>query len=353
MAKSLRLRWMAPVAWLLLVLFVPGCGQVQTAKTSPPSNSGSAQGAAVSGPATIRWGYRLTPLNIVLVNSGYDQKYNLKLETKLFPDGPDSRDALLAGTIDAAELGVTPALTALAQAPKDLVAIGVSETGGGKYRVVVPKDSPIQNMEQLKGKKIAIKVGSGNYTAFMLWAKQQGLTEKDFQIVNAGDTEAMAAMESKSVDAVAYWEPIPSILVAKGLAREIFNFNGFVQNPVLIVVRRDWIAKNPEAVKRFMAAWEDAQQFVTFYTDQAAKTSADALKKHGVSIDADVYRLSLSHSMYESWFYPALLDEVRSTWDFLKSAGKAKGDIDWSKAFDSSYQAAGLQIMVQEAINRK
>lgn len=342
---------MIAMLWLFAVGTVALAGCAAT-KQAPPKVEGQMAAAQPAGSNKMRWGFRLTPLNIVLGNGDYAKKYGLEIENVNTPAGPEARDALLAGAIDAGELGVTPALTALAQAPKDLVVIAVSSTGGGKYRVVVPKDSPIQTMDQLKGKKIAIKVGSGNHTAFLIWLNQKGLTEKDFQIVNVGDTEAIAAMVSKSVDAVLYWEPIPAILVHKGVAREIFNFDGFVQNPVLIVARRAWVEQNPDAAARFMAAWMDAQQFTAFRTDEAAKISADALTKKGIDIPAEVYRRSLGHELYESWFYPAVISEVRQTWDFLKKSNKVKGEINWAQAFDARYQAEGLKLLVQESLKQ-
>ncbi len=219
--------------------------------------------AAASEPLEARWSYRLTPQNIIFIDGKYPQRYGITVKPILFKTGIEARDGLIAGAIDVGELGVTPAITALARSQKDLAIVAVSSFGGGKYRVVVPKNSPIKSMDALRGKKLAIKVGSGNYTAFLMWAKAKGYDIKDFQINDVGDTEAMSAMEAGSVDAVIYWEPIPAILVAKGMAREIFNFDGFVQNPVYLVARRDWLKKSPQAATHLLAAWIEAQSLKT------------------------------------------------------------------------------------------
>lgn len=308
--------------------------------------------AAASEPLEVRWSYRLTPQNIILIDGKYPQRYGVTVKSILFKTGIEARDGLIAGAIDVGELGVTPAITALARAQKDLVIIAVSSFGGGKYRVVVPKNSPIKTMEELRGKKLAIKVGSGNYTAFLMWVKAKGYDIKDFQINDVGDIEALGAMEAGSVDAVIYWEPIPAILVAKGIAREIFNFDGFVQNPVYLVARRDWLKKSPQAAVRLLAAWIEAQEFIQHNVPEAAKISAEALTKRGITISAEAYKLALGHEYYEPWIYPMLIKETLETHQFLVKDGKAPATIDWKTAFDPSYLAEASKLVVQETAAR-
>lgn len=306
---------------------------------------------ALAQEPTVRWGYRLTPLNIVFIDGGYPEKWGIEAEPILLTTGTESRDALLAGEIDVAELGVTPMLTAAARAQEDLVVIGVSSFGGGKYRVVVPVDSPIQTMDELVGKRIAIRVGSGNYTAFLMWADENGYdVREDFEIANMGDTDAMAALEAGSVDAVIYWEPIPAILVAKGLAREIFNFEGYVYNPVYLTARRGWAKEDPERVAKLLAAWMEAQQFATFQPKEAAAMSAEALQARGVDVSAEAYELALGHEVYETWFYPEVLHETQSTLAFLQEEGAIpeSAEIDWATLFDASYQLRAWELITQQ-----
>ncbi|MBC7077161.1 MAG: ABC transporter substrate-binding protein, partial [Synergistales bacterium] len=218
MSRGTRVRRVAAFLCVLaLVSLLVGCAGKPEAQ--PPA-TGKTGEPAQQPSVTIRWSDRLTPQGILFKGGGYPEKYGLKLDSKLFPTGTEIRDALISGDLDIGELGITPMLTGLVRAPGKLCAVGVSSFGGGKYSVVVRKDSKYENMKDLVGKKLAVKVGSGCYTAFLLWAKSQGLTEKDFQILDMGDVDAMAALETKSVDAVVYWEPIPSLLIAKGLARE-------------------------------------------------------------------------------------------------------------------------------------
>ncbi|MFZ5631656.1 MAG: ABC transporter substrate-binding protein [Bacillota bacterium] len=337
---------------LALALALAGCG-----KTSQPSGQGAApkesKEAGDTGQYTVKWTYRLTPQNIVFFDGKFGEKYGVNVKQISLPTGTEARDALLSGEVDVAELGVTPALTALAKAPNDLAIIGASSFGGGKYRVVVKKDSAIQSMDQLVGKKIAVKVGSGCYTAFLMWTKQKGYDIKQFNCADMGDTDAMAALESNSVDAVVYWEPIPSILVAKGLAREIFNFDGFVENPVYLVASRKWLEQNPEAAKRLMAAWIETDHQIMFKPAEAAKISSEALSKKGINISAEAYKSAFMHERFEPWIYPALVEETKQTFQYLKENNKITGEIDWAKAYQTQYLADAYQLVMKKNLEQK
>lgn len=337
------------VIMLTLSLVLAGCGK----SSNPPQQGPASQDKKAAGDSTqytVKWTYRLTPQNIVFFDGKFPEKYGINIKQVSLPTGTEARDALLAGEVDVAELGVTPALTALVKSPNSLAIIGSSSFGGGKYRVVVKKNSPIQSMDQLVGKKIAVKVGSGCYTAFLMWVNNKGYDIKQFSCADMGDTDAMAALESNSVDAVVYWEPIPSILIAKGLAREIFNFDGLVENPVYLVANRTWLVNNPEAAIRLMAAWVETDHFIMFKPAEAAKISSEALSKKGINISAEAYMNSFAHERYEPWIYPALVEETKQTFKFLKENNKISGEIDWSKAIQVQYLTDAYKMVMAKTL---
>ncbi|MEW6046108.1 MAG: ABC transporter substrate-binding protein [Bacillota bacterium] len=313
----------------------------------------SALGWAASPSGTVRWSYRLTPEDIVFTKGKFAERYGVTVQSVLFATGIEARDALIAGAIDVAELGVSPAVTALARAGRNLVIIAGDEYGGGKYRVVVPKGSPIKTVDELRGKKVAIKVGSGNYTAFLQWVQSRGYNIKDFQIVDVGDADAVAAMESRSVDAVIYWEPIPAILVAKGIAREIFDFEGYVTNPVWVVARREWVEKNPDLVARFLAGWIEALAFMTEKPAEAAEIISKALAERGIDIPATAYTQALKHDRYEPWLHPFLIRDTIEVHRFLVRENRAPANIDWKVAFDPRPLAQAMQLVVERALTEQ
>ncbi|MCL4423850.1 MAG: hypothetical protein M1553_00005 [Firmicutes bacterium] len=64
-----------------------------------------------------------------------------------------------------------------------------------------------------------------------------------------------------------------------------------------------------------------AQQFVTFNTDEAARVSAAELGKRGINISVEACRQSLGHEVYETCFCPPLFKETEKPLTFrLKRA---------------------------------
>lgn len=282
----------------------------------------------------IRAVYRLTSTSIAATDAGFAERYGLKIEPVKSSTGIEANEALLTGAVDVAEVGITPFVTLLSRS-SDVVAIGVSSSGGGTYRTVVRKESPYQSMDDLIGKKVAIKIGSGNYSAFLTYIAQRGWKETDFQLVNSGDQEAVAALASGSVDAVVYWEPIVSVLIAKGIARPIFSFKGIVENPIFLVASRKVLEAKPQTFAKYIAAFMDGQDLLTRDVPGAARMVTAAINKTGQQIDGAAIEMSIPSSDYRIELTDSVKADAKANFDLLKKAGKLRGnEPDWSKAFD-------------------
>ena len=128
---------------------------------------------------TIRMSSRSSNWDIVLIESGIAEKYGLELEVVPMKTGVEVTEAMIGGSVDVGSIGETPLTSLLSKT--DLVAvIGTAvSTDGGYAQVIVPKDSSIQTIDDLKGKRIATKVGSGSYRALNDWcAKKRLLTQR-------------------------------------------------------------------------------------------------------------------------------------------------------------------------------
>ncbi|KAA0596064.1 ABC-type nitrate/sulfonate/bicarbonate transport system substrate-binding protein [Azospirillum lipoferum] len=292
----------------------------------------------------IRTAYRLTNTSIVVTDTDFAERYGVKIEPVKLSTGVEANEAILTGAIDVAEVGITPFVTLLSRS-SDVVAIGVVSSGGGIYRTVVRTDAPYQSMDDLRGKKIAIRVGSGNYSAFLTYITQRGWKETDFQLVNSGDQEAIAALTAGSVDAVIYWEPIVSVLIAKGIARPIFSFKGVVDNPVFLVANRKTLSRSPKAFAKFVAAFMDGQEFLTNDVPAAAALVTKVMNRAGQQIDSKAIEMSIPSADYRIDLTNSVRGDAQANFQLLKKAGKLRGaEPDWAIAFDSSAIEAARQL---------
>jgi len=181
-----------------------------------------------NGPLAIRIGYQRGSLyNVPQVLDGLKTALHDGLGRDVdvtltpFPAGPPLLEALNSGGIDLGSTGDTPVIFALA-ADTPLVLIGSQLSTGGSG-ILVSKDSPIQTVADLKGKKVAYTVGSSaNYLTIQA-LKTVGLQLTDIQPQNLQPGDARAAFEGGSIDAWTIWDPYQTIALAGGNARSIFD----------------------------------------------------------------------------------------------------------------------------------
>lgn len=294
----------------------------------------------------INFGYRLTMSSMVFVEGKMWEKYGVQVSNTLFSTGIEMREGIITKKVNLGEVGITPTSVALTRAGKDLYVVGVGEYGGGKYRVMIKKNSPYKTIKDLVGKKVAIKIGSGCYVAFLLYIDRFGLNEKQFKILNAGDAESIAALEQGSVDAVIYWEPIPSVLEAKGLAKELANFADVVRNPVFMLTQREFAEKNRSSLLKTLAAFADAQDLIMNQRQKAAKMVVKILSSHGQKGQtSEIYERAMSHSIYGLKLKPILIGDLKENWQTLVKKGKLKGkEPDWKSIIRPDIADAALKL---------
>ena len=112
-----------------------------------------------------------------------DAPYKVKFAR--FDYGPPLVQATASGDIDLGSVGDVPPITGAAkQFGFKIVAVqrGADATKAPE-NIIVPKDSPIQTLADLKGKRIAVPQGSSAHGLALLALKSVGLTPKDVQFV--------------------------------------------------------------------------------------------------------------------------------------------------------------------------
>ena len=187
--------------------------------------AGAAQAA---DPATLRIGYQKGSISLVLAKQHrlLEQRFaSTRVEWIEFPAGPQMLEALNIGSLDIGSTGDIPPIFAQA-AGADLLYIG-AEPGKPQAEVIlVPKDSPISAVGELKGKRIALQKGSSAHNLLLRALAKAGLSIGDVQPVYLAPADARAAFERGSVDAWAIWDPFYSAIDLEGKARLLADGQG-------------------------------------------------------------------------------------------------------------------------------
>src|SRR5205085_4975828 len=122
--------------------------------------------------------------------------------------------------------------------------------------VIFARDPAIKSLADLKGKQIAMDMGSSQFQVVSIWAATKGLRlGQDITVVNANFALARAQLEAQRVEAALIIEPLASIvlrqnpdwhIIFKGddAWREVAGTTGW---EVAAALRADTIQRFPDA----------------------------------------------------------------------------------------------------------
>ncbi len=122
-----------------------------------------------------------------------------------FPAGPQLLEGLNVGAIDVGFVGEAPPIFAQA-AGAQFVYIGYDPAAPHAEAILVPKDSPIRSVADLKGRKVAFGKGSSAHNVTIKALAAAGLKPSDITQVFLSPADATAAFNGGNVDAWVVWD---------------------------------------------------------------------------------------------------------------------------------------------------
>ena len=244
----------------------------------------------------IRIGYQKYGTLVLLKARGSLEKRLAPLHVEVrwteFPAGPQLLEGLNVGSIDFGTVGEAPPIFAQA-AGADLVYVGNEPPASAAEAILVPKDSPIKTVAELKGKKVALNKGSNVHFLLVKLLEKSGVQYKDIDPVFLTPADARAAFERGSLDAWAIWEPFLAAAQRQTGARILADGNGVVSNHQFFLASRPYASKRADVVAIVL------EEVAT--VDEWAKTNpkeAAAALSPQIGLDQPTLELALSRGGY-------------------------------------------------------
>ena len=222
---------------------------------------------------------RLTPLGV-------------KVTWTEFNAGPVQLEALNVGSIDFGDVGEAPPIFAQA-AGAPLVYAGATVPRPGLEAVVVPKDSPIRTVADLKGKRVAYNKGSNVQYFLVKLLEKNGLKYSDVQSIFLAPPDARAAFERGAVDAWIIWDPFLAAAQKQLDARLLVDATGVVNNRAYYFTSRDFATKNTDVLR---IAIEEVNAIDTWISKN--KDAAAAELSAVLGLDKSITDLYLSRARF-------------------------------------------------------
>lgn len=250
-----------------LSLFLAACGKKETATTPREV-------------PTIRIGWQVAwatqgQIAMALQKTAALDAMGLKGDFKSFTYGAPLSEAALAGQLDVAFVGDQPAVNLLSRSPDWKI---VARLMDFRVAIVVPPNSPIQSVADLKGKTLGIPFGASTHRFALQWLKEAGLDPaKDLSIVNIDITEQADAVKAAAggvwpkVDAFASWDHHIALYEKQGLARILKSGTALG----VVMMAKPFFEHHPSDAAAFLVAYRNAYYYYATHQDTVDRWFAE------------------------------------------------------------------------------
>lgn len=217
---------------------------------------------------------------------------DISIAWREFPSGRVLLEALNAGSIDFGVVGETPPV--FAQAPGvDLLYVGSEPAAPRAEKILVPNDSPLGAVADLRGKRIALNKGSNVHHLLLKLLDQAGIRYSDVEFVFLAPADARAAFERGSVDAWVIWVPYAAAVEARFVPRILADGTGVVNNFTFFIASRRYAEQNVDVLSLLLAQVQSEDQWIKNHLVAAA-----AIVAPQIGVAGDVAELTLSRYAY-------------------------------------------------------
>jgi taurine transport system substrate-binding protein len=294
-----------------------------------------------------------TPMQVARAEKKFEAATGWEIEWRQFGSGTEVIAAMASGDVKVAELGSSPLAIGASQGVEYQLFM-IAQGLGTAESLIATKTSGITKLEDVKGKRIAVPVGSTAHFSLMGGLKYVGISEADVTIVNLPADQIAAAWDGGQVDAAFIWEPVQNQILQTGTfiigadqtaAWGYPTFDGWVVNTA-------FAAENTEAVTAFARTMNEAN--MAYLADPAAWTADSAPVKAiaemtGAAPDQvpNILKgftfIPLADQAGDAWLGGAAAN-MKVTADFLVAAGRIDAAIDdYSPFVNTAIAAAAAQ----------
>jgi NitT/TauT family transport system substrate-binding protein len=269
-----------------------------------------------------------------------DVKYDI--EWKNFTSGAPLTNEMVAGKLDLGAMADFPGSfngAAHAKAGRKSLFINVlsgSVLGSGNG-IVVPKNSPVQSLAELKGKTISVPFASTAHGMLLRAVKAQGWDpEKDVTITTQAPEVAGSALQGSKVDAHADFVPFAELFPHRGFARKIYD-GSQAQAPTLhgSLVEADYAKKYPEIVVAYLRAAIEADRLIAAEPEKYSELIA---KVTGIEAEVNyLFHGPLGLQTRDFTWKPEYRQAVKTSIETLRLLKRTESDIDVDSFIDDTY----------------
>lgn len=279
------------------------------------------------------------------------------IQWKNFTSGAPLTGEMVAGKLDIGSMADFPGANngaAFVTAGKKSVFITVlsGSTLGSGNGIVVPKDSALNSLAELKGRTISVPFASTAHGMLLRAVKAQGWDPaKDVNIITQAPEVAGPALQANKIEAHADFVPFAELFVHRGFARKIFD-GAQAEAPTYhgSLVNAEYAQKHPEIVVAFLRAAIEADRL---FAAEPEKYSELIEKVTGIEAAVNyLYHGPLGLQTRDLSWKPEYRKALATSIETLQLMGRTDVQLDAQSFVDdrhirSAFKQAGLDYEAQ------
>ena len=265
---------------------------------------------------------------------GLLNKYGLNAEAVMVPGSPREIQALVAGSVHFAQVDAVTTMNAINQGAELVMISGSLNTF--PFSFVAQKE--IRRPEDLAGKKIGILgFGGANELAVLLALKEWNVPRQSVTIIQSGQAATrLLALTTRALDAtvLAYPELGEAARMGMTVLAHMRDMKTAAFPMNAIVVRRSFLEKNRDVVKRFQQAYAEGTHQLLVNKEKAMSVLAQRMQQKNPKAIEETYQY-----VAPSFSFPTRISHegLRNTLEMVaQKAPGGKPDTNLEKYLDES-----------------
>jgi sulfonate transport system substrate-binding protein len=208
-----------------------------------------------------------------------------------FSSGPPMLEAMNVGSIDYGAVGDSPPIFAQSAGAAIVYAAGQPITNG--QGILVPANSAIHSIADLKGKRIGFTKGSSAHNVVVMTLEKAGFTYADITPVYLTPPDAGPAFANGSIDAWSIWDPYFAIGETRQNGRVLVNAAEVGKTNAFYIANRDFAKSHGQLLQQIIDVTSATATWAESHRDEVAKALSAV-----TSIPLDIQSVAANRSSF-------------------------------------------------------
>ncbi|WP_407177488.1 ABC transporter substrate-binding protein [Bradyrhizobium sp. STM 3562] len=254
-----------------------------------------------------------------------------KVEVTPFETPAECKNAVVTRSVDFGAFGIAAAILGAAAGEPVVV---IASTCNRGMAIIAKKDSGINTLKDLKGKRVAVFPGTTQEVFFLERLRMEGMSIRDVEPVRVSFSEMHISLARGDIDAYVGAEPGPGVSLSTGVGQLVEYPYSTPMGSLNMVfgTHRDLITEKPELVRVMLGIHQRATDYAATNKDAMVAMASAKLGQKKEAIEASVGNVELTWKLG-----PQEIEESRIYAEHMLALKQIKRIPDFSSFIDTSF----------------